>query len=85
VRACGVPATTSLDARRSAAGWRLPSRRSSAVATALGSANRIALETPHGPLVLPIIGEVADMSSNSGTVILSGSVREWWRDPTSAA
>ena len=50
---------------------------------AVGIGDPVALETPKGPLTLPIAGIVSEMSSNSGTVILSGPLYEkWWSDPS---
>ncbi len=41
------------------------------------------VETPTGAHSLPIAGVVADMTSNSGTIVLSRALYErWWRDPS---
>jgi putative ABC transport system permease protein len=45
--------------------------------------DRLDLATPSGVLTLPVVGVVRDMSSNSGTVMLSRPLyKHWWHDPT---
>ena len=49
----------------------------------MGIGDRLELETPKGMLSLPIVGVMSDMSSNSGTVMLSRPLYEtWWGDPS---
>lgn len=45
--------------------------------------DRIELETPTGILALPVVGILTDMSSSSGTIVLSRALyAERWHDPT---
>jgi len=45
--------------------------------------DRLDLETPRGIHTLPVVGLIVDMTSNSGSIILTRSLYDaWWGDPT---
>lgn len=49
----------------------------------VAAGDRLELATPSGPLALPVVGVIQDISSNSGTVMLSRPLyAQWWHDPS---
>jgi putative ABC transport system permease protein len=49
----------------------------------LALGDRLELATPSGVLALPVVGVIQDISSNSGTVMLSRPLyAQWWQDPS---
>ena len=52
-------------------------------AYAVDVGDRIDIETPNGVLAVPVVGILTDMSSSSGTIVMSRALyAERWHDPT---